>query len=123
MMEAKQKALLKHFSSVLRKKALNESSINEPIDPVILRFLSRKELIEIIKNKFENSIPKDLQLLELENEELLAIIGDEMYIISYITSNWVQVAQTEKEVVPITKKSNTKKNEKTTPISKQTKSS
>jgi len=115
METTKQKALLKHFSSVLRRRALNESSINEPIDPVILRFLSRKELIEIIKNKFDNSIPKESNLVELENEELLTIIGDELYIIAHITQKWckelVQTAPTtnkpkeaQKPKSPITKK-------------------
>ena len=122
METTKQKALLKHFSSILRKRALNEGSI-EDIDPIILRFLSRKELIEIIKVKFENTIPKEFNLMELENVELLEIIGDDMYIISYITSNWVRVAQTERIITsvqkpkaPITKKlkPNDKKDKTTT---------
>ncbi|WP_452225602.1 hypothetical protein [Lacinutrix chionoecetis] len=44
--------------------------------------------IEIIKKKFEGSIPKEYNLLEFENEELLTLIEDELFIISFVTEKW-----------------------------------
>ncbi|MFD2565923.1 hypothetical protein [Pseudotenacibaculum haliotis] len=80
--------LMKHFSSVLRTRANSKEATEPSISKSISRFLSRKELIEIIKEKFSGSIPKEHNLVELENEQLLDIIGDDMYIIAYCTQKW-----------------------------------
>ena len=84
----KHQALLKHFSGVLRKKANAEHLVTNDISPELTRFLSRKELIAIISEKFDGKIPKDIDLLSLENEELLTHIGDELFVISFVTKKW-----------------------------------
>ncbi len=86
-MESNKQKLMKHFASVLRNRALGKET--EPaISKTIAYYLSRKELIEILKKKFDGSIPKTHNLVELENEELLELIGDELFIISYVTEKW-----------------------------------
>ncbi len=96
-MKTNKRTLMKHFSAILRKRALATSEVNENINLVILKSLNRKELIQIIKDKYDGSIPKQYSLAELENEELLNIIGDDMYIIAYVTQKWVRVAPTKKQ--------------------------
>ena len=86
-MEKQTQHLLKHFSSVLRNKATGKQSSSE-IDTTVARYLSRKDLIEIIKKRFGGTIPKEHNLVEMENEELLSLIENEMYIISYMTEKW-----------------------------------
>ncbi|MDC9721724.1 MAG: hypothetical protein PSN34_02990 [Urechidicola sp.] len=106
-MEANKKPLMKHFAAVLRKRALSTVEINEAINPQILKFFTRKDLIQIIADKHDGTIPKQYNLVELENKELLTIIGDNMYIISYITKKWCEGGespQTSKNNVPIVQK-------------------
>lgn len=86
-MKTDRQQLMKHFASVLRGRALGkekEPAISTNVD----QYLSRKELIEILKKKFDGTIPKSHNLVELENEELLKLIGDELFIISYVTEKW-----------------------------------
>jgi len=85
-MKADNTNLMKHFASILRNRAVGRNDAS--IDPVIIKYLSRKELIDIIREKYSGSIPKEFNLIEMENEELLEIIGDDMYIISYTTKKW-----------------------------------
>lgn len=92
-METNKKSLMKHFSTVLRKRALSKTEVNEPINPQILKFFTRKDLLQIIADKHDGTIPKEYNLVELENKELLAIIGDDMYIISFITQQWCEEIQ------------------------------
>ena len=106
-MEANKKPLMKHFAAVLRKRALATVEINEAINPQILKFFTRKDLIQIIADKHGGTIPKEHNLMELENKELLAIIGDDMYIISYITKKWCEGGespQTSKNDMPLVQK-------------------
>ena len=86
-METNRNNLMKHFASVLRNRALGKQEA-PAISKTIAQFLSRKELIDIIKKKFDGTIPKEHNLLELENEELLELIADEMFIISHVTETW-----------------------------------
>lgn len=79
-------ALMKHFSGVLRKKALGKDSESTP-DPMLLKHLSRKELIHLLASK-KGGIPKELNLAEMENEELLSAIGNEMLILSHLSGQW-----------------------------------
>lgn len=88
-MENHREQLMKHFASVLRGRALGKLE-TPSIDPNVSRYFSRKELIDIIKKRFDGSIPKEYNLAEMENEELVALIGDEMYIISYVTETWTR---------------------------------
>lgn len=87
-MDENKQALMKIFSSVLRDRAKSETEYRE-ISPEMLRFFSRKDLIEIITFKiYDGTVPEEHNLIEMENEDLLTIIGDDMYIISYVTEKW-----------------------------------
>ena len=55
---------------------------------VVVNCFNRKELIEILKKRFEGAIPKEYNLMEMENEELFQLIGNEMYLISYMSEKW-----------------------------------
>ena len=99
-MKTNEHQLLKHFAIVLRNRA---NGNNEPISPTLLKYLSRKDLVEVIRKIHNGTIPKGLDLTLMENEELLAIIKDEMFVISFITEKWIQKPQ---KVVP--KKENQK---------------
>jgi hypothetical protein len=80
-------ALLKIFSTVLKDRAKSEPQY-QSISPEMLKFFSRKELIEIITHNFEGEVPSEFNLVEMENNELLQLIGDDFKIISYIMSRW-----------------------------------
>jgi len=86
-MESNRKQLMKHFATVLRNRALDKP-VKATKNNLVVGCFNRKELIEILKKRFEGSIPKEHNLMELENEELFKLIGDEMYIISYVTEKW-----------------------------------
>ncbi len=88
--------LLKHFASVLRNRA--NGNIN-PISLTLLKHLSRKDLVEVIKKVHHGSIPKQLDFALMENQELLEVIKDEMFIIAYITEKWSEEAQMTKELI------------------------
>ena len=79
--------LMKHFAAVLRGRALGTQKAPSISNKVAIYF-SRKELIEIIKSRFGGSIPKEHNMIEMENSELLSLIGDELFIISYMTDKW-----------------------------------
>ena len=98
-MEKNKKPLMKHFAAVLRKRALSTVELNEAINSQILKFFTRKDLIQIITDKHDGTIPKEHNLVELENKELLTIIGDDMYIISYITKKWCEETQMKKALL------------------------
>jgi len=94
MDNTQQQALMKHFASVLRKRALADTQEKETISTELTRFLSRKQLIAIIDEKYDGKVPKTIDLLFLENEELVTHIGDELYVISYITKQWSEGLKT-----------------------------
>lgn len=103
---------MKHFAAVLRKRALATTEINEPVNPQILKFFTRKDLIQIISDTHNGAIPKEHNLVEMENQELLALIGDDMFIISYMTRKWCQ-QQADEKVPQSQKKKPNDKNPKT----------
>ena len=111
-MEAQKENLMKHFASVLRGRALGK--LKAPgIDIGIVRYFSRRELIEIVKKRFDGAVPKQYDLAELENEELLPLIGDEMFIISFVTEKWSRELSEQKEVQnPVPKSGPTKETTK-----------
>lgn len=111
-METNKRPLMKHFASVLRKRALATTELNEAINPQILKFFTRKDLIQIIADKHDGTTPKEHNLVELENKELLAIISDDMYIISYITKKWCQQEAKPQVVKKQTASSSQKENPK-----------
>lgn len=84
-------ALLKIFSAVLKDRAKTELQY-QLISPEMLKFFSRKELIEIITHNCDGEFPSDYNLAEMENEELLQLIGDDFSIISYVMSKWSKEA-------------------------------
>lgn len=86
-------ALLKIFSIILKDRAKSEIQYQD-ISPEMLKFFSRKELIEIITHNCDGKFPQDYNLAEMENEELLQLIGDDFSIISYVMSKWSKEAVT-----------------------------
>lgn len=86
-MKTETENLMKHFASVLRGRAMGTLVIPS-ISTSTLKYLSRKELIEMVKKRFDGTIPKEHNLVELENEELLNLIEDEMLVIAFITDKW-----------------------------------
>lgn len=80
-------ALLKIFSMVLKERVKSEPQY-QSISPEMLKFFSRKELIEIIAHNFDGEVPSEFNLVEMENNELLLLIGDDFNIISYVMSKW-----------------------------------
>ena len=86
-------ALLKIFSIILKDRAKSEIQYQD-ISPEMLKFFSRKELIEIITHNCDGQFPADYNLAEMENEELLQLIGDDFSIISYVMSKWSKEAVT-----------------------------
>jgi len=84
-------ALLKIFSSVLKDRSKTEPQY-QLISPEMVKFFSRKELIEIITHNFDGEVPEDYNLVELENRELLQLIGDNYSIIFYVMGKWSKEA-------------------------------
>lgn len=84
-------ALLKIFSSVLKDRSKTEPQY-QLISPEMVKFFSRKELIEIITHNFDGEVPEEYSLVELENEELLQLIGDDYSIIFYVMGKWSKEA-------------------------------
>ncbi|MCQ4138788.1 MULTISPECIES: hypothetical protein [unclassified Chryseobacterium] len=85
-------ALLKIFSSVLKDRVKSEPRYQN-ISSEMVKFFSRKELIEIITHNFGGEVPEEAyNLVEMENEELLQLIGDDFSIISYVTNLWSKEA-------------------------------
>ena len=113
-MENNTEHLMKHFASVLRGRALGKLKAPS-IDTNVSRYFSRKQLIDIIKKRFDGSIPKEHNLAEMEKEELVALVGDEMYIISYVTESWSRELSEkktpEKPASSVTKPQKQQKNE------------
>ncbi|WP_299111940.1 hypothetical protein [uncultured Winogradskyella sp.] len=122
-MEDNKKQLMKHFATVLRNLAL-EKETESLISKNLVFYFSRKELIEILKKKFGGTIPKEHNLMEMENRELLELIDNELFIISYVTEKWSKEEKEDKPIAEKSKpsssraqqnlKSNDKKDEKTT---------
>ena len=105
-MEIKDIQLLKHFSLVLRNKANGKDT--DLIKAPALRHLSRKDLIEIITSPHftKSKSIKEIDLLKMENEELLEAIGDQMIILSYIITGWINkpFAENKEQLPPTTQK-------------------
>ena len=121
-MEDNKKQLMKYFATVLRNLAL-EKETESLMSRNLVFYFSRKELIEILKKKFGGTIPKEHNLAEMENRELLELVDNELFIISYVTERWSKEAK-EKKLIPEkpkpsssraqNSKSHEKKDEKTT---------
>lgn len=81
-----QTSLLKIFSTVLKDRSKSEQQF-QTITPEMVKFFTRKELIEIVTHNFNGNVSQ-YNLVEMENEEILLLIGDDYRIISYIMSRW-----------------------------------
>ncbi len=93
MDHSKRATLLKMYSSILRQRAKDDTF--PKLTKSLVEHYSRKDLIHIINSKYEGSIPKEYELLEMENEDLLEIIGDDMYLISHTTAKWAKTQKKE----------------------------
>lgn len=91
-MNQNKQALMKIFSLVLRDRAKAEMHYKS-ISPELVKFFTRKELIEMITQKYKGEVPEQYNLMELENEGLLGLIGDDFYIISYLSEKWSEQAE------------------------------
>ena len=104
-MESNRQQLMKYFATVLRNRALGKQTDNL-MSKNLAFYFSRKELIELVKRRFGGSIPKEHNLVELENKELLELVGDEMFLISFVTEKWTRepretrIPKTDKQEVP-----------------------
>ncbi|NMR34926.1 hypothetical protein HIO71_12090 [Chryseobacterium aquaticum] len=81
-----QNSLLKIFSTVLRDRSKSEQQF-QTITPEMVKFFTRKKLIEIVTHNFNGNVSQ-YNLVEMENEEILLLIGDDYRIISYVMSRW-----------------------------------
>ena len=94
--------LMKHFASVLRKRsASGTTNLKTEVGPNLLKHLSRKELVHILQSKHKGTIPKELDLVELENEQLLTLIGDELFILAHLVPKWCEMELIEAQKTPI----------------------
>ncbi len=106
-------SLMKLFSLVLKERAKEENQTKQ-ISPNLLKFFSRKELIEIINHIYDGVIPEEYELVDMENGELLKVIGDDFSIISYVTNKWSKEVSFETfEIIPAQQKEETNGNAKT----------
>ncbi len=105
-------SLMKLFSLVLKERAKEENQTKQ-ISPNLLKFFSRKELIEIINHIYDGVIPEEYELVDMENGELLKVIGDDFSIISYVTNKWSKEVSSETfEIIPAQQKEETNGNAK-----------
>lgn len=122
-MEKQKWALMKLFSLVLKDRAKDERQTKQ-ISASLLKYFTRKELIEIINHIYDGVIPEEYELVDMENEELLKVIGDDFSIISYVTNKWSkEVSSQPVEIIPIGNKKVEeieKGNEKNEPPKKET---
>lgn len=103
-MEKQKWALMKLFSLMLKNRAKEENNIKQ-ISPDLLKYFSRKELIEIISHIYDGNIPEEYQLVDMENADLLTVIGDDFSIISYVTNKWSkEVISAPVETIPVESK-------------------
>ena len=95
-MNSKHQHLMKHFAAVLKKRSQEDQPLKASISPELSRYVSRRDLLEIIHQKHEGTIPKSLDLLAMENEELLLHIADELLVIAHLCLKWSKSALIEK---------------------------
>jgi len=112
-MKTNKEQLLKHFATVLRNLALGKET-DTLMSKNLVFYFTRKELIDMVTKFFNGTIPKEHNLVELENKELLELIDNDLFIISFVTAKWFEeemMAKALKQSVenPDNKKSNAKK--------------
>jgi hypothetical protein len=87
-MSIKYQRLIAHFLSMLEKRMnlLDDESVN----PIFLKLLTKKELLEIIEWRFKENILKQYDFENMENAELLLLIGDNQTILVHTIYKWKQ---------------------------------
>ncbi|MCF2221056.1 hypothetical protein H9Q08_17355 [Chryseobacterium sp. PS-8] len=97
-MDTNKQSLLKIFSVLLKKKAAEkEPSSAKTISPVLIKYFSRKELVEMVSQTYGEQLPEGKNLLELENEEILNLIESDFQIIIYMCEKWLKEEQQQKQ--------------------------
>ncbi|PVV54755.1 hypothetical protein [Chryseobacterium sp. HMWF035] len=97
-MDTNKQSLLKIFSVLLKKKAAEkESTETKTISPVLIKYFSRKELVEMVSQTYGEHLPEGKNLLELENEEILNLIESDYQIIIYMCEKWLKEEQEQKK--------------------------
>lgn len=97
-MDTNKQSLLKIFSVLLKKKALEKEPLEaKTISPVLIKYFSRKELVEMISQTYEQQLPEGTNLLELENEEILGLIESDYQIIIYMCEKWLKEEREQKQ--------------------------
>ena len=56
----------------------------------LAHYFSRKELLEMVHKRFNGKIPKDINLVEAEKQDLLSYIGNDLYLITYTVEKWCE---------------------------------
>lgn len=87
--------LMKYFSLVLKKRS-NENA-EKGTDKKVLKYLSRKDLIDVVNYRYDGKLPTNINLVEMENEGLLSLIQDELYIVAYVVQQWCDEEVSEKK--------------------------
>lgn len=85
-MHEHQEQLMKYFSLVLKKRS-NENA-EKGTNKKVLKYLSRKDLIDVVNYRYDGKLPTNVNLVEMENEGLLSLIQDELYIVAYVVQQW-----------------------------------
>src|SRR5690606_1468728 len=83
-MNLKERKLIGHFLEMLQGR-MEHKMVNR-ISSVYLDYFDRKELIEIVL--WANDAYDRNLLAEKTEEQLLELIGDEMYVLSYTIYKW-----------------------------------
>jgi len=97
-MDTNKQSLLKIFSVLLKKKAAEkEPSSAKTISPVLIKYFSRKELVDMVSQTYGEQLPEGKNLLELENEEILNLIESDYQIIIYMCEKWLKEEQEQKQ--------------------------
>lgn len=98
-MDTNKQSLLKIFSVLLKKKASEKEPVEaKTISPVLIKYFSRKELVEMVSQTYEQQLPEGTNLLELENEEILGLIESDYQIIIYMCEKWLKEEREHKQV-------------------------
>ena len=83
-MNIRKRKLILYFLGAYYKSIANRK-VNE-IDPKLLEFFSRKELVLMIIELFDEYDRSSLA--ELSDQELLEVIGDDALVLSFVINNW-----------------------------------
>ncbi len=81
-MNIKQRKLVLHFLQQLRDGLVKER--NQDINELFNEFFNRDELIDILEHSFAVQDLEEHQIETLDNENLLELIGEDYYILSYL---------------------------------------